>query len=105
MQIVRNSYGYLRTVRNYLLTEPDESAAVFPAGLRLRGSLTKDEAFHEAIRRWHDLPEEERQTHMHAKVFAAGLAEELDFRTMGNERKVIEAWLLRDLEETRKAAE
>ena len=27
-----------------------------------------------------------------------GLAEELDFRTMGNERKVIAAWLVRDIE-------
>jgi hypothetical protein len=67
--------------------------------------LTKDEAYQEALRRWHMLPEDERQTHTHAKVFAAGLADALDFRTMGNERKVIEAWLVRDLEQTREAAE
>jgi hypothetical protein len=67
--------------------------------------LTKDEAHHEAIRRWHELPEGERQTHMDAKVFAAGLAEILDFRTMANERKIIEAWLVRELEESRHAAE
>jgi hypothetical protein len=70
----------------------------------LRGLLTKDEAFHESLRRWHDLPEDERQTHTDAKVFAAGLAELLDFRTMGNERKVIEAWLVRDLEQNRQQA-
>jgi len=59
--------------------------------------LTKDEAKTEALRRWHALPEEERQTWRQAQVFAASLAEELDFRTMGNERKVIAAWLVRDL--------
>ncbi len=67
--------------------------------------MTKDEAFHESLRRWHQLPEEERQTISQAQVFAAGLADELDFRTMGNERKVIEAWLVRDLEQAKQAAE
>ena len=67
--------------------------------------MTKDEAFQEALRRWHKLPEEDRQTISQAQVFAAGLADELDFRTMGNERKVIEAWLVRDLGETKEAAE
>lgn len=71
----------------------------------MRGILTKDEAHEEALRRWHDLPEGERQTYTDAQVFAAGLAELLDFRTMGNERKVIEAWLVRDLQHTQRAAE
>ncbi len=31
-------------------------------------------------------------------MFAASLADELDFRTMGNERKVISARLVRELE-------
>jgi hypothetical protein len=70
----------------------------------LRGRLTKDEACHEALRRWHQLPEEERQTITQAQVFAASLADVLDFRTMGNERKVIEAWLVRDLGQTRRQA-
>ena len=69
------------------------------------GALTKDEAFNEALRRWHELPEQERQSITQAQVFAAGLAEQLDFRTMGNERKVIEAWLVRDLEQLKQAAE
>jgi hypothetical protein len=60
--------------------------------------LTKDEAKQEALRRWRALPEEERRTHDQAQVFAASLADELDFRTMGNERKVISAWLVRELE-------
>jgi hypothetical protein len=66
--------------------------------------LTKDEAFHEALRRWHQLPDEERQTITQAQVFAASLADSLDFRTMGNERKVIEAWLVRDLERAKPQA-
>ena len=60
--------------------------------------LSKDEAHREAIRRWHNLPQGERQTHMHAQVFAAGLVDELDFRTMGHRRRVIEAWLVEDME-------
>ena len=67
--------------------------------------MTKDEAHSEAIRRWHELPEADRQTIEHAQVFAASLAAELDFRTMGNERKVIAAWLVRDIGENRQAAE
>lgn len=70
------------------------------SGLRLRGCLTKDEAHHEAVRRWHELPPGERQTHVQAQVFAASLADDLDFRTMGNERKVIAAWLVREIDET-----
>ena len=60
--------------------------------------LSKDEARREAIRRWRALPAEERQTTVQAGVFAAGLAEELDFRTMTNRRKLIEAWLVEDLD-------
>ena len=67
--------------------------------------MTKQEAFDEALRRWHGLPEEDRKTISQAQVFAAGLAAELDFRTMGNARKVIEAWLVRDLEQAKQAAE
>jgi len=59
--------------------------------------VTKDEACQEALRRWHELPAAERQDVAQAQVFAASLAEELDFRTMGNERKVIAAWLVRDI--------
>lgn len=60
--------------------------------------MTKDEAKAEALRRWRELPEDERRTPDQAQVFAATLADQLDFRTMGNERKVIAAWLLRELE-------
>ncbi|MEO6013902.1 MAG: hypothetical protein ABIQ30_10010 [Devosia sp.] len=67
--------------------------------------MTKDEARAEAIRRWHELPEMDRQTHIQAQVFAASLAEEFDFRTMGNERKVIAAWLIREMGGKQQAAE
>lgn len=60
--------------------------------------MTKDEAQQVALRRWHELPPAERKTPEQAQVFAASLADDLDFRTMGNERKVIAAWLVRDIE-------
>lgn len=59
--------------------------------------MTKEEAQQEALRRWRALPDDERQTYRHAQVLAAGLAEELDFHTMGNTRRVIEAWLWNDI--------
>jgi hypothetical protein len=67
--------------------------------------VTKDEAQAEALRRWHALPAAERQDVAQAQIFAASLAEELEFRTMGNERKVIAAWLVRDLEARRQQDE
>ena len=60
--------------------------------------MTKDEARIEALRRWRALPQEERRTHAQAEIFAAALAEQLGFRTMGNERRVIAAWLIRDMD-------
>ncbi|RYE07491.1 MAG: hypothetical protein EOP22_17580 [Hyphomicrobiales bacterium] len=65
--------------------------------------MTKDDAQKLALERWRKLPLMERQTHKQAQVFAASLADELDFRTMGNERKVIAAWLIRDIEKTKEA--
>jgi hypothetical protein len=62
--------------------------------------MTKNEARDEVLRRWHALPAEDRHTYQHAQVFAAAFAEDLDFRTMGNARKVIAAWLVQDLEAT-----
>ena len=59
---------------------------------------TKDEAREESLRRWHALPPAERQTTEQAQIFAAALADELDFRTMANRRMVIFGWLVRDLD-------
>ncbi len=58
---------------------------------------TKDDAREEAIRRWRALPADERQTTEQADYFAAALADTLDFRTMGNRRRVILGWLVREL--------
>jgi hypothetical protein len=58
---------------------------------------TKDEAREETLRRWHALPPDDRQSLEQAEFFAAALAGELDFRTMGNSRKIILGWLVRDL--------
>ena len=59
--------------------------------------MTKDEAREESLSRWHALPAEERETFEHAQFYAYALAEQLDFRTMGNARKIILCWLLNDL--------
>jgi hypothetical protein len=59
--------------------------------------MTKDEAREESLRRWRALAADERQTVEHAQVYAAAMAEQLDFRTMGNSRKVIFGWLLNDM--------
>jgi len=59
---------------------------------------TKDEAREETLRRWHALPDHERQTIEQANVFAAAVADDFDFRTMGNTRRIILGWLIRDLE-------
>ena len=44
------------------------------------------------------MPPTERQTIDQAQIFAAALAGQLDFRTMGNSRMVILGWLVRDLD-------
>jgi hypothetical protein len=60
--------------------------------------MTKNEAREEILRRWHALPPADRHTAQDAQVWAAAYAEEVGFRTMGNARKVIAAWLLQDLD-------
>jgi hypothetical protein len=59
--------------------------------------LSKDDAREESLRRWRDLPPEDRETSEQAQVFAAALADDLDFRTMGNSRRVIFGWLTREM--------
>lgn len=59
--------------------------------------LTKDEAREETLRRWRALPAQDRQTIEQAELLAAALADELQFRTMGNSRKVILGWLAREM--------
>ena len=58
--------------------------------------MTKDEAREQSLNRWRALPPEDRETLEHAQAFAAALAGQLDFRTMGNARKVILGWLIKE---------
>lgn len=60
--------------------------------------LSKDDARTETLRRWRALPETDRTTFEQAELFAAALADDLSFRTMGNARKVILGWLTRDMD-------
>jgi hypothetical protein len=61
--------------------------------------MTKDEAQREAMRRWRELPIMNRQTHKQARDFSEVLAPALPFHTMGSRQRIIEAWLVRDIEE------
>ncbi len=59
--------------------------------------MTKDEAHKEALKRWRELPIASRQTVSQALDFAKTLDAVLEFDTLGNRPRIIEAWLIRDL--------
>ena len=59
--------------------------------------LSKDEAEREAIRRWYQLPPHEWLTYEDAEAYSWRLAEDLDVRTITDRRKLIAAWLIREL--------
>lgn len=59
--------------------------------------MTKDEAHREAIKRWQALPAASRKTLDHALDFAKVLDPLLEFETLGNKSRIIEAWLVREL--------
>lgn len=60
--------------------------------------MTKEQAREETIRRWRALPLPERRTFAQAEAFAAALSVQLQFRTMGDTRRVILGWISRDME-------
>lgn len=62
--------------------------------------MTKDEAEKEALKQWRALPLAQRQTFEHAQAFARALFPVLQFETLGNRERIIEAWLLRELKPT-----
>lgn len=66
--------------------------------------MTKEEAQRECLRRWRARPVIDRQTYTQAEAFAATLDKEIDFRTMADKRRVIEAWLVKDIDKTREMA-
>jgi hypothetical protein len=60
--------------------------------------MTKDEARREAVRRWRALPAGERQTLASVSQFARALAQEIVFETLADRERLIEAWLVKDME-------
>jgi hypothetical protein len=60
--------------------------------------MTKDEARREVVKRWRALPAGARQTHAHLSQFAHALAQEIVFETLADRTRLIEAWLIKDME-------
>jgi hypothetical protein len=59
--------------------------------------MTKQEAELEAVRRWYLLPEHQRETYEQAEAYALRLDYELDFHTVTDRRRLIAAWLIREV--------
>jgi hypothetical protein len=60
-------------------------------------TMTKDEAEPEAIRRFRQLPLNQRQQIEDAETYARRLDTELEFHTVTNKQKLIAAWLIREI--------
>ena len=60
--------------------------------------MLKTEAERESIRRWRELPREQRSTNNQAAAFAASLMDEIVFPTSGDRYNFIRGWLQRDLQ-------
>jgi hypothetical protein len=59
--------------------------------------MTKQEAEQEVIRRWNLLPEHLRETYEQAEAYALRLDLELVFPSVMDPRKLIAAWLIREV--------
>ncbi|MEO7222875.1 MAG: hypothetical protein ABIY37_10415 [Devosia sp.] len=59
--------------------------------------MTKQEAEQEAIRRWNLLPEHLRETYEQAEAYALRLDLELVFPSVMDPRRLIAAWLIREV--------
>lgn len=66
--------------------------------------MTKQEAEQEAVRRWYLLPEHQRETYEQAEAYADRLDAELEFHTVTARRRLIAAWLIREVTEQNKLA-
>ena len=64
--------------------------------------LTRQQAEDEALRRWYDLHESQRETYEQAESFASHLEVELDFYTVTSKHRLISAWLIRELASARR---
>ena len=60
--------------------------------------MLKAEAERECIRRWRELPREQRQTGVQAAAFATALMDDITFATSGDRYHFIRGWLQRDLQ-------
>lgn len=65
--------------------------------------MTKIEGEQEALRRWRQLSPDQRAGFEDAEAYAVRLDLELDFPTVTNRRRLIAAWLMRDLISARAA--
>lgn len=59
--------------------------------------MTKAEGEAEAVRRWRMLPLHDRATCEDAEAYAVRLNLELDFPTVTDRKRLIAAWLMRDM--------
>ena len=92
----------LRVPRNISVNDPLSDAANAqwrhetdpPPGV---SNMTKQEAEQEVIRRWYLLPEHQRESYEQAESYALRLDEEMDFRTVTERRRLIAAWLIREV--------
>ena len=66
--------------------------------------MTKAEGEAEAVRRWRLLPPHARATCEDAETYAARLNLELDFPTVTDRKRLIAAWLMREMFRLREQA-
>lgn len=66
--------------------------------------MTKQEGEREAIRRWYLLPDHQRESYEQAEAYALRLDAELDFPTVTSRRRLIAAWLIREVTNRRRLA-
>ena len=64
--------------------------------------MTKQEAEAEVIRRWYLLPEDQRESYEQAESYALRLDDEMDFYTVTERRRLIAAWLIREVSATKR---
>lgn len=60
--------------------------------------MDKREAHAKILSLWRERPPAERRTYKHAIDFAATVASEVEFETLGNKLKIIEGWLVKDVD-------
>lgn len=60
--------------------------------------MTKSQAHAEVLKRWREKPFKDRKTYAQAQAFALELVDQLDFQTLGQKQKIIEGWLVREVD-------